>query len=302
MNSRTIRNVFLSVASLALLALSTGCSTRIGPGHVGIVVQSAGSNKGVLDAPVRTGRIWYNPYSETVIEYPTYVQTAKWTKDLNEGRPVDESVTFTNKDKMTISVDISLSYSLTESKVPQFYVKFLSDDVNAFTHGFLRNVARDCFNEHAGHYSIDQIMGDNAQFLKDTRACVQDQVTPYGVNIEQFGFIGAPRPPESVIDSINLTAQAQQLAVQKQMELQQVAADAAKQRTAAEGDAAAQIARANGDAKANQIRSASITETILKATALENEAARIAKWDGVMPSTILGSGAGTLITLQGKKE
>lgn len=297
MNSRTIRNVFLSVASLALLALSTGCSTRIGPGHVGIVVQAAGSNKGVLDAPVRTGRVWYNPYAETVIEYPTYMQTAKWTQNPNEGSQNDDSITFTNKDSMAINADISLSYSLTDSKVPFFYVKFLSDDLNGFTHGFLRNVARDCFNEHAGKYSVEQIMGDNAQFLKDARECVQSQVIDYGVKIEQLGFIGAPRPPKNVIDAINLKAQAQQTALQKQMEVQQVQADAAKNVAQAEGDAKSQIARANGEAEANRLRASSITENLLKNRALDNEHDRIWKWNGQLPSTIVGSGTGSLVTL-----
>jgi len=48
---------------------------------------------------------------------------------------------------MVINGDISLSYQLTAEKVPAFYVKFRSDDLKAFTYGFLHNVARDAFNE-----------------------------------------------------------------------------------------------------------------------------------------------------------
>lgn len=282
----------------ALLALAaTGCSTRIGPGHVGIVVQAAGSNKGVLDAPVRTGRVWYNPYSEIVIEYPTYMQTAKWTKDPNEGNPTDESITFTNKDSMAINADISLSYSLDETKVPFFYVKFKSDNLGDFTNGFLHNVARDCFNDNAGKYSVEQIMGDNAQFLKDARSCVQDKVKNYGVTLEQFGFIGAPRPPQAVIQSINMKVQAEQLGLQKQMEVQQVQADAAKNVAQAEGDAKSQIARASGEAEANRLRASSITENLLKNRALDNEHDRIWRWNGQMPSTIVGGNTGSLVQL-----
>ncbi len=53
--------------------------------------------------------------------------------------------------------------------------------------------------------------------------------------IDQFGFIGSPRPPQSVIDAINAKVQAQQIAVQKQNELVQSQADAAKLVAAAEG-------------------------------------------------------------------
>ncbi|HET6842217.1 MAG TPA: SPFH domain-containing protein [Candidatus Angelobacter sp.] len=274
---------------IAAVALISGC-TRIGPGHIGIKIDNAGSNKGVLDAPVKTGWVWYMPGQSSVVEYPTYVQTAKWTKDPNEGHPANEEVTFTNKDSMAISADVSLSYSLQAEKAPQFYVKFLSDDLDTFTHGFLRNVARDCFNEHAGKYSIEQIMGDNSQFILDTRKCVQDQVSAFGVNIEQFGFIGAPRPPNSVVEAINLKAQAQQIALQKTMELQQVQADANKSVARAEGQAKAQIAEANGEAEANRIRNQSITENILKMRALDNQGMAIQKWDGAMPHVLTSAG------------
>ena len=277
----------ICLVSLSVVALA-GC-TRIGPGHVGIVINQAGSNKGVLNTPVQTGWVFYNLFSESVIEYPTYVQTAVWTKSTTEGAPVDESVTFTNKDSMAINADINMSYSLLPDKVPAFYVKFHLDKLEAFTNGFLRNVARDCLNENAGKYAIEQLMGDNAAFLKDSRACIDGQLAQYGVHTEQFGIIGAPRPPQVVLDQINLKNQAQQIALQKQMELQQVQADANKQVAAAEGQAKAQIAAANGDAEANKIRAASITPTILRMRELENQRDMIARWNGVSPRTVVGS-------------
>ena len=289
----------LAVLSLVAICI-TGCSscTRIGPGHVGIVINQAGSNKGVLDTPVRTGWVFYNPISETIIEYPTFVQTAVWTKSTEEGKPVDESITFTNKDSMAINADINLSYSLLSDKVPAFYVKFHLDKLDEFTDGFLRNVARDCLNENAGKYTIEQLMGDNAAFLKDSRDCIETTLASYGVHVEQFGIIGAPRPPQVVLEQINQKNQAQQIALQKQMELQQVQADANKQVAAAEGQAKAQIASANGEAEANRIRSASITPTILRIRELENQHDMIWRWKGDSPKVVVGAGKTGGIMLQ----
>ena len=291
--------VILAVVSLVVISIA-GCNscTRVGPGHVGIVISQAGSNKGVLDTPVRTGWVFYNPISETIIEYPTYVQTAVWTKSVNEGKPVDESVTFTNKDSMAINADINLSYSLVPDKVPAFYVKFHLDKLEEFTDGFLRNVARDCMNDEAGKYPIEQLMGDNAQFLKGAQGCVETKLTAYGVHVEQFGIIGAPRPPQVVLDQINQKNQAQQIALQKQMELQQVQADVNKQVAAAEGQARAQIAAANGDATSNKSRSASITPTILRMRELENQHDMIWRWKGDSPNVVVGGGKTGGIMLQ----
>jgi regulator of protease activity HflC (stomatin/prohibitin superfamily) len=289
-----MKSLKIALAGLLMVAVA-GC-TRIGPGHVGIKVDMAGNDKGVLNTPVSTGWVFYNPASSTVIEYPTNMQTVHWTKSLDEGKPVDESVTFTNKDSMAINADVNLSYTLQADKVPAFYVKFLAKDIDNFTDGYLRNVTRNCLNDAAGQYEIAQIMGDNSAFLKDSKACLEKQVSQYGVEIDTLGITGAPRPPQVVLDQINSKNQAQQIALQKQMELQQVQADANKQVAAAEGKAKAQIAEANGEAEANRIRTASITPVILSNKALDNQHDAIWRWDGKMPDTVVnGQGNSSLL-------
>jgi regulator of protease activity HflC (stomatin/prohibitin superfamily) len=261
--------------------LSVGC-TRITPGHVGITVVNGGSDRGVSDFPAQVGWVFYNPISTSVFEYPTYVQSAVWTKDAGEGRPANEEITFTNKDQMVISADINLSYHLEKEKIPAFYVKFRSDDLNAFTYGYLHNVARDIFNNHAGKYEIQQIMGDNSQFLKDVREGLQAEVANFGVVIDQFGLIGAPRPPAAVIEAINAKVHATQLAQQKQNELVQVQAEMAKEREKADTYARNGIIQAESQARANKMLTESISTNLL-------ELKRLEKWDGHLPQFNGGS-------------
>jgi hypothetical protein len=56
--------------------------TRIEAGHVGVEINLAGSQRGASEIPVRTGWVLYSPLSTQIIEFPTYVQTVKWTKDV----------------------------------------------------------------------------------------------------------------------------------------------------------------------------------------------------------------------------
>jgi len=268
---------------------------RIGPGHAGIVVNQAGSDKGVSQQTARTGWFFINPFTENLIEYQTSQRMEKWTKAENEGKPGNTEVSFTNKDSMVVYADVAIAFSLDANKVPAFYVKFLAKDEDdldlKFTNGYLRNDVRNCLNELAGQYDIKQIMGDNADFLKRTQKCVQDDVAQWGVNIDQFGLIGAPRPPENVVSSINQKAQAEQDAQRKVIELQQFQADANKKVVEAEGNAKAAIANAQGEAEANRIRSASINDNILKLRSLENQRALIDKLQpGVLPSTLVTGG------------
>lgn len=289
------------VVAFAALIMSTACGTTIQPGHAGIIVDSYGKDRGVQSYTATTGRVWYNPLTTNVFQYPTFVQSVVFTHSADEGQALNEEITFTNADQMSVAADVSLSYSLDVAKLPQFYVKFRSDDLNQFTYGYLRSLMRDKFNEKAGHYTIAQIMGDNGPFLKDVKDALQADLEPIGVKLEsQFGFIGAPRPPQQVIAAINMKVQATQLAIQKQNELVQVQADAAKQVAQAEGAAKSAVAEARGEAEAERIKADADAyynqklASTLSALFVENR--RIDKWDGHLPQ--VSGGATPFINLQ----
>lgn len=282
----------MAIAGLFIAAFSlVGCGTTIQPGHAGIVVDAYGKDRGVQSYTASTGRVWYNPITTTVFEYPTFVQSVVFTASHDEGKAVNEEITFTNADQMSIAADVSLSYSLAIERLPAFYVKFRSDDLNQFTYGFLRSLMRDKFNDVAGHYTIAQIMGDNGPFLAAVKAALQTDLEPIGVHLEsQFGFIGAPRPPSQVIAAINLKVQATQVAIQKQNELVQVQADAAKVIAKAEGEARATQIWSIAQADANRRMSDSLTGNLI-------ELKRLEKWNGTLPTV---SGGATPFVSLGK--
>lgn len=286
-----MKRLIVAAALMCAVAFSGAC-TRVGPGYVGIKVSMAGDNRGVSQDAMTTGWVFYNPALSTVLEYPTFVQQVQLTHNLDEGNPVNEEITFTNADQMMIAADISFAYQLDAQKVPKFYEKFRSDDLAKFSHGYLRSLIRDKFNEVGGRYKIEQIMGDNGPFLREVKEEVQKAIAPYGVILEpQFGFIGAPRPPKSVIDSINAKVQAVQLAQQKQNELVQAQADAAKEVAKTEGYAKSITIRADAEARANRILSESLTPTLI-------ELKRIEKWNGEYPAAIGGNGAIPLLNIK----
>ena len=79
--------------SVAAVLMVGGCTT-VPAGHVGIVVNNMGKERGVQSYTAKTGFFLYNPISTQVFVYPTSVQTVVWTRDTNEGKPIDESITF----------------------------------------------------------------------------------------------------------------------------------------------------------------------------------------------------------------
>lgn len=284
------RRLLALMPLVALAILSTGCGSTIQPGHAGIVVDYYGKDRGVQAYTVTTGRVYYNPLTTTVLEWPTFVQSVVWTHNPGEGRPANEEITFTNKDQMQIAADVSLAYHLDPLKLPAFYVKFRTADMDTFTYGYLHSLTRDKFNEIAGRYTIAQIMGDNGPFLKEVRDALQQDLLDIGIVLEsQFGFIGAPRPPESVVNAINQQAVAQRLALTKENELRQVQADVAKTVAKAEGDARATGIWADAQANANKKLSESLTTNLI-------ELKRLEKWNGTLPQ--VSGGATPFINLK----
>jgi regulator of protease activity HflC (stomatin/prohibitin superfamily) len=283
---------------LLLLSVFLLRVTRIEAGHVGVVINLAGQQRGASEIPVRTGWVLYSPLSTQIIEFPTYVQTVKWTKDLSEGHPLNEEMGFNSKEGMEIFVDVSLSYAIEPTKVPDFYVKYRVGDMDVFTHGILRDVVRNSLNEVASTYAVEDIYGEKkAEFLGKVQAMIEQKMAPVGVGVQQFGFIGAPRVPSVIATAITAKAQAIQQAERARNELQTTQAEAAKKIAEAEGDAKSLVTRAQGESDANRIRQNSLTPQLLELRRIENNRALIDKWNGQLPTVQSGQGSGMILQL-----
>jgi regulator of protease activity HflC (stomatin/prohibitin superfamily) len=272
--------------------------TRIEPGHVGVQINLAGSQRGASEIPVRTGWVVYSPLSTQIIEFPTYVQTVKWTRDTSEGHPLNEEMGFNSKEGMEIFVDVSLSYAIDPLHVPDFYIKYRVSDLDLFTHGILRDIVRNSLNEVASTYSVEDIYGDHkAEFLGKVQAMIEQKVTAVGVGVQQFGFIGAPRVPAVIAAAITAKAQAIQQAERARNELATTQAEAAKKIAEAEGEAKSMVTLAQGEADANRIRQNSLTPQLLELRRIENNRAMIDKWNGQLPTVQSGQGGSLLMQL-----
>jgi regulator of protease activity HflC (stomatin/prohibitin superfamily) len=286
------------VIVLLLLGVFLLRVTRIEAGHVGVVINLAGQQRGASEIPVRTGWVVYSPLSTQIIEFPTYVQTVKWTKDLSEGHPINEEMGFNSKEGMEIFVDVSLSYAIEPTKVPDFYVKYRVGDMDIFTHGILRDVVRNSLNEVTSTYVVEDIYGEKkAEFLRKVQTMIEQKMAPVGVGVQQFGFIGAPRVPAVIATAITAKAQAIQQAERARNELQTTQAEAAKKIAEAEGDAKSLVTRAQGESDANRIRQNSLTPQLLELRRIENNRALIDKWNGQLPTVESGQGGGMILQL-----
>lgn len=278
------------VLGAVVLTLVVAACTTVKPGYVGIKVNNYGSNRGVQDLPIVTGRVWYNPWTEDVYEFPTFVQTEKWTKSANEGKETDESITFNSIEGATVNVDVGVSISFDPKKVPEIFMEFRKEP-NEILDGYIRNQVRDAFSLRASQMKVTEIFGAGKQGLIDSVTIDLKRILgPKGFIIDNISVIGEMRVDNQVKESINAVLTAAQRAIEAENKVKQAQAEAEQQVASARGDSASAVIEASGKAQANVILARSVTPTLI-------EYQKIQKWNGELPTY---SGGNALISIPNK--
>ncbi len=241
-------------------------------------------DKGITHDDTVTGFVFYNPIQTQLVIYPTFVQRVVWTHDLKEGNPVNEELTFNTRDSVPVNLDVAVSYGLDPQKVPEFYTKFRADRLESFTHGFLRDTARNVVVAVGSEYTFDEINGiKKEEFLVRIARELNSRVTGYGVSIQQFGLIGALRPPQELLNAVASKTRAIQDAIRTENEVRSAEAEAKKR-----------VAIAEGEAAANRALLQSLDPKLFEWEKLKLQHEAIQKWNGVSP-TVMGANGGNML-------
>lgn len=269
-------------ALLALMLLGAGGCTKVEPGYVGIKVKLYGSQRGVQDYPIVTGRVWYNPWTEEIYQFPTFLQNVIWTRSPNEGGPSDESITFNSREGAIINADVGLSYSFDGNKVPQLFVEF-RQPAEVITNIYIRNKVRDALNRESSRMSVTDIYGVKKQdLLNAVKADLEDELGQKGIHFDTVSFTSGLRVPPQVEESINSAIEATQRAVEAQNKVAQSTAEAQQRIAEASGIAQSTMIKAKAQADANQMLNASLTPMLIQYEALQ-------KWNGTLPQVTSGA-------------
>lgn len=227
------------------------CTERIDAGYEGIKVKLYGSDKGVQDVSLVTGRVWYNPITESIYEFPTYVQTVNY-----------DGFTVNAKDGSVFSVDPTLSLRVAPGNSPRIFSKYRKkiDEILNYT---LVNHIKDVYRIEFNKFSTDSIISNRERF----EAGVQEKMIAF---LEQEGFVleqltSGIQYPESITQAINAKNAAIQKAQQAENELKVVEANAKKL-----------IVQAEAEAKANELKQRTLSPLLIQQQFIE-------KWDGKTP-------------------
>lgn len=245
-------SILVGAAVAIVLAIGIWSLTswkKVPAGNVGVHVYLLGGEKGV-DAVVRGVGRHFIGWQQELYLYPTFTQNVKWqeTSDYNT------SLAFSDVDGTSITADVGMSYRVEPTKAAALFQEFRKP-IEDITDGQIRQAVTNALNGEAGQLKVDQIYGKGREALLlrvETR--VKKEFAPKGILIERLSWLGPPRLPKLVQDSLTAKIQATQIAVQRENEVQATIAEAQKNREEAKGQADAQLLRARAEAESIQIK------------------------------------------------
>jgi len=285
-----------------LLLISSGLSScgvipgtsiaTVEPGFAGLKIQLYGGEKGIENAQLVTGRVWYNSYTEEVVIFPTYINTYPFTKSSTEGSPTDESIVF-SVGGSPVSADVGVSFGFTteaipnstETKLHQFY-KTYRKTPDAFRANELRNGLRNCFSEVSEDLKLTPSMlpYNQQKLVAAVVECTQKRFPI--ITVQDISLLGPLRLPPDIQKSIDEQFAAQQAAQTSEANRRKVQAEAAANVAKAKGEAQVTIEQARAESESNRLRSSSVTPQLIELERLRVERARIEKWNGQQATII----------------
>jgi SPFH domain / Band 7 family len=268
-------------------------AVTVEPGYAGLKIQLYGGEKGIDNAELVSGRVWYNGYTENVVVFPTFVYTYSFTQSPTEGSPNDESVVF-SVGGSPVSADVGVSFGFTteaiqgtnQTKLHQFY-KTYRKTPNDFRANELRNGLRNCFSEVAENSKLTPSMlpYNQQKLVLGVAECTQKRFPT--IAIQDVSLLSPLRLPPEIQKSIDEQFASQQAAQTAEANKRKVEAEAASNVAKAKGEAQILLEQAKAEAQANRLRAASITPQLLELERLEIEKKRIEKWNGQQASTVI---------------
>lgn len=263
-----------AIAAVLLLFSVMFFTTRVDGGHEAVLVKMYGQNKGVQDVSLVTGRVWYNPFTESVYEFPTYVQTVDY-----------EPFVINSKDGSQFTVDPTMSLKITSGATPNIFVKYRKD-INFILNGAIYNYIKDIYRIELNKYTADELISNREKFENSVEIRLQKLLEAEGFTLEQIQ--SGLKYPESMVRVINSKNAAIQEAFKVENELKIIEAQSNKKRVAAQANADAMLIQARAEAESNKLKQQSLTPMLIQQQWIE-------KWNGVTPGVTTGNGGMNLM-------
>lgn len=244
--------IAVMVCFLAMFAIE-----RIDSGQTGIIVNLAGSERGVDDAKVETGWVMYNRFAKQLFEYPAFAQIVDY-------EPFD----IQDKKGTIFKTDPTIEYYIERENAKIVFLRYRKTTAELEQSVILTEV-KNAYKDVAGLYETDSLINNRPAFEKEVEELLKERLSKRGFT---FTNIQSSVKPNDVLQA---AIDAKNTAVQNALKVE-------NEKKAAIAEAEKVVAAAKGKADANRILQQSITPELIQLKAVE-------KWDGKLPLSTSGN-------------
>ncbi|WP_234111786.1 SPFH domain-containing protein [Chryseobacterium sp. R2A-55] len=252
----------------------------ISVGHKGLLINLLGDKRGASNTEEVSGVVFYNKYTQEIQEVPLDQRHIEYPESI-----------IVAKGGFPCPIKPSFNYSVKESTASDMFTNLRSTykkgGLEAIQEGWLNNAIIGAINDVANRHSIDYLFNNRETYEAEILSEVNKRIGKWFMVSQLKTNI---QPPKAIRQSIEDKATADADAIKAEAQARVAQADAQRKIQLAKGDSASMVIRAQAEAKAISLKQQEITPTYV-------EYQRVLKWDGVMPSTVLGSGSGTLLNV-----
>lgn len=224
---------------------------RIDSGQTGIMVNLAGSERGVDEAKVETGWVVFNRFTKELFEYPAFAQIVDYEK-------------FEIQDKKgeIFTADPTVEYYIERDNAKTVFLRYRKN-IKSLERSAILSEVKNAYKDVCGLYETDSLINNRPQFEKEVEALLSQRLKERGFTLSNIQ--SSVKPNEAMQSAINSKNISVQQSLKTQNELMQAKAEAEKK-----------IVAARGEAEANKILQMSVTPQLIQLRAIE-------KWDGKLP-------------------
>lgn len=268
-NKGFIGGIALAVVLVIGLICGLMCIEKVPVGYEGVVYSMAG---GVQEETLSQGWHLVAP-NKKVNLFTVANEQLVLTKDSRDGSEGDESFNVSTADDASISISFQMSYRYVPADLVSTYKKFKGMDGERIVNSRVRTVLKSKISEVTTDYSMmDIYSGNRSKINNEITKCLNDAFKKeYGIEVISASIVDV-HPDERLQKTIEDRVTALQKKQQAQAEQETAKVEAETKKIKAQADADAMIIAAQAEADAYRIKSAEITDNLLRKWELDARA------------------------------
>jgi regulator of protease activity HflC (stomatin/prohibitin superfamily) len=275
----------LGVLAMALTLTACGAKVEVPPAQVGQIMGKDGYQGVIIPtSKFRLAPCW--AYCDRLVLLD--VSDKSYTEPLS---------IFIPKDKLNLVVDVRSTLSVDPSKTSGLFSaispveqssQLSTIESTAVYRTYATQIIQSETREYLSQFSIAEIASSNEKINSDLRARlgkVLESRTPFKVR-----YIGITniKYPDIITQAQENSAKRREMIAQEEAQLEVSKVQLARELQEARLTRAIEKEKAETEAQAQQILAQSVDPRVLRLRALENERLSFEKWDGKLPTTVMG--------------